>query len=101
MVARCPQLVHSSIWPPRAAVRQRAMANRTLIWVQRIHARLRSMKAVPALRTKSATSKSGRLIYLSGSDLPFKHERVQRTGGSMQVTLRKVEKGGDRWRSLS
>jgi len=34
------------------------------------HCRLRSMKAVPALRTKSATSTSGRLIYLSG-DPPF------------------------------
>ena len=27
--------------------------------------------AIPALRTRSATSKGGRLIYLSGCDLPF------------------------------
>src|SRR5439155_14596208 len=44
------------------AVRQRAMASRTLIWVQRIQLRLRPMNAIPALRIKSATSKSGRLI---------------------------------------
>ena len=34
MVVRCPQRVHSSIWPPSAAVRHRAMASKTLIWVQ-------------------------------------------------------------------
>src|ERR1039458_3126160 len=50
MAARCPQRVHSSIWPPSAAVRQRAMASRTLIWAQRIHWRLRSRKAVRAAR---------------------------------------------------
>jgi len=43
--------VHSSIWPPSMAVRQRAMASRTLTCVQRIHWRLRSMKALPAART--------------------------------------------------
>ena len=47
------------------------MASRTLIWVQRIQLRLRPMKAAPALRTKSATSKSGRLIYSSCGELPF------------------------------
>src|SRR2546427_1173920 len=56
---------------PSAAVRQRAIATRTLIWVQRIHWRLRSMKAVPAVRIRSATSRGGRLIYPSGCDLPF------------------------------
>src|SRR2546426_3817157 len=71
MVARCPQRVHSSMWPPRAAVRQRAMASRTLIWVQRIHRRLRPMNAVPAVRTRSATPKGGRLIYLFDCDLLF------------------------------
>ena len=70
-VARCPQRVHSSIWPPSAAVRHRAMASRTLMCGQRIHWRLRSMKAVPAARTRSATSKGGRLIYSSSCDLPF------------------------------
>src|ERR1700747_1025805 len=71
MVARCPQLVHSSIWPPRAAVRRRAMARRPLIWVQRSQWRLRAMKSAPALRMISATSNCGRLIYSSSDDLPF------------------------------
>src|SRR2546425_9083912 len=81
MVARCPQRVHSSMWPPRAAVRQRAMASRTLIWVQRIHRRLRSMKAVPAVRTRSATSKGGRLIYLSDCDLLFSTSEARGLAG--------------------
>jgi hypothetical protein len=37
----------------------------------RIQLRLRSMKALPALRTKSATSRVGRLVYFSCCDLPF------------------------------
>src|ERR1019366_6813929 len=49
----------------------RAMASSTLMCGQRIHWRLRSMKAVPAVRTRSATSRSGRLIYSSCWDLPF------------------------------
>ena len=52
-------------------MRQRAMARRTLRWVQRSHERLRSMKSVPALRMMSATSNCGRLIYSSSDDLPF------------------------------
>src|SRR5215469_6367880 len=63
MVARYPQRVHSSIWPPSAAVRHRAMASITLTWLQRIHGRFRSMKAAPAARMRSATSSGGRLIY--------------------------------------
>ena len=45
-MARCPQRVHSSRWPPSAAVRQRAMASSTLTCFQRSQWRFRSMNAV-------------------------------------------------------
>src|SRR5271169_5096700 len=54
---------HSSRCPPKAAVRQRAMARNTLRCCQVIHLRLRSMKGRPAARTRSATSRGGRFIY--------------------------------------
>ena len=38
---------------------------------QRIQWRLRQRKVTPAVRTRSASSKSGRLIYSSGFDFPF------------------------------
>jgi len=41
------------------------MASSTLTCFQRIHWRFRSMKAAPAARMISATSRGGRLIYLS------------------------------------
>src|SRR5882762_2851302 len=68
-MARCPQRVHSSRWPPSAAVRHRAIARSTLTCFQVIHLRLRSMNAFPAACTRSATSSGGRLIYPSCGDL--------------------------------
>src|SRR2546421_6323985 len=92
MVARCPQRVHSSMWPPSAAVRQRAIATRTLIWVQRIHWRLRSMKAVPAVRVKAATPPGGRLIYSSRCGLPFRTTEANGLAGGGQG---RFGKGGE------
>src|ERR1700733_15154439 len=63
------QSVHSSRCPPKAAVRQRAMARNTLRCCQVIHLRLRSMKVRPAARTRSATSRGGRFIIRSA--LPY------------------------------
>ena len=73
-------------------MRQRAMASRTLRWVQRSHERFRSMKSAPALRMMSATSNGGRLIYSSSDDLPFFSTSASSgLGGGMQVPLREVE----------
>ena len=58
----CPQLAHASRWPPRAAVRQRAMASSTLRCGQGKEALYRCRKLSPATRMTSATSKGGRLI---------------------------------------
>ena len=52
-------------------MRQRAMASSTLMCDQWIYWRLCSMKAVPAARTRSATSRGGRIIYSSCGDLAF------------------------------
>src|SRR3989441_5562928 len=49
----------------RAAVRQRAMASRTLIWVQRIHRRVRSVEAGSSGRGPTGTPQSGRPLYFS------------------------------------
>ena len=38
---------------------------------QRIQWRLRQKKAMPALRTRSANSRSGGIIYSSSFDVPF------------------------------
>jgi hypothetical protein len=56
---------------PSAAARQRAMASSTLMCFQLSHWRFRSMKAAPALRMRSATSRGGRLIYSSCVDQSF------------------------------
>src|ERR1700719_4665113 len=69
MGGRYAQSVHSSRCPPKAAVRQRAMARNTLRCCQVIHLRLRSMKVRPAARTRSATSRGGRFIIRSA--LPY------------------------------
>jgi hypothetical protein len=61
-MARCPQRVHSSMWPPSAAVRQRTMARSTLRCFQLSQWRFRSTKACPAVRIRSATSRGGRFI---------------------------------------
>src|SRR5439155_17980675 len=87
MVARCPQRVHSSMWPPSAAVRQRAIATRTLIWVQRVHWRLRSMKAVPAVRDRSATSRGGLLASPTRQRPPRERLRSHGLYGSNLVLL--------------
>ena len=63
--------MHSSRCPPKAAVRQRAMAGNTLRCCQVIHLRLRSINARPAARTRSATSRGGRFIYFLCGTLSF------------------------------
>ena len=93
MVARCPQRVHSSRCPPRAAVRHRRMARSTLTCFQRIQRRLRSMNAVPAMRMRSATSSGGRLIY-SFRLFVFQLQRIQRTRGRMEVAIGKMQVHG-------
>jgi hypothetical protein len=62
MAVVCPQPVQRSRCPPRAAVRQRAIASNTFRCCQLIHLRLRSIKDSPAQRTMSAISSSGRLM---------------------------------------
>ena len=57
--------------PPKAAVRQLAMARSTVRCCQVIHRRLRSMKARPVAQTRSATSSGGRFIYGLCGDLSF------------------------------
>src|SRR2546427_6307142 len=81
MVARCPQRVHSSMWPPRAAVRQRAMASRTLIWVQRIHRRVGSVEAGSAGGARNAPPQGGRPLFFSRFGLLFLPPAGRRRGG--------------------
>ena len=69
-MTRCPQRTHASRWPPSAAVRQRSMAVNTFKWSRFSQERLRSMKARPALRTRSATSRGGGGTYLPLGGLP-------------------------------
>src|SRR5260370_30727509 len=70
MVARCPQRVHSSIWPPSAAVRQRAMATRTLIWVQRIQLLLKASALRVELFLRTELAQVGGIVrVLNGSEI--------------------------------
>src|SRR6266567_8388650 len=92
MVARCPQLVHSSICPPRAAVRQRAMASRTL------KVGPAEPRTVPLDEVCTCSADDvGHLepwpthLLLLGRPAFLEPQRVQRTGSGMQVTLREVE----------
>ena len=65
-----PALGHWSRWPPRAAVRQRAMAFSTLICDQCSQRRLLSRKPAPQARIMSATSRGGRFIFPARFTLP-------------------------------
>src|SRR5579872_1383280 len=92
MVARCPQLVHSSIWPPRAAVRQ------TRDGQQDLEVGPAEPRTVPLDEVCSrAANDVGHLepwpthLLLLGQPTFLQDQRVQRTGGGMQVALRKVE----------
>ena len=72
-------------------MRQRAMASRTLRWVQRSQD-VALDEVCPALRMMSATSRLWPThLLLLGRPAFLQHQRVQRTGRGMQVPLREVE----------
>src|SRR5437016_3732221 len=94
MVARCPQRVHSSRWPPSAAVRHRAMASNTLTCFQLSQWRFRSRKAAScdADEIGHLEGRPAHLLLLRGP--AFQFQRVQRARGCLEVTLRKMQVNG-------
>ena len=69
------------------------MASSTLMCFQLIHWRLRWMKAAPAVRMRSATSRGGRFIY-SFRCSSFNCSESRWTGGRVEMALRKMEVEG-------
>src|SRR6266550_2451638 len=108
MGARYPQWVHSSRWPPSAAVRHRSMARSTLTCFQQSQWRFRSMKTSPAARMISATSRGGRSstsrrvacrsVVASPKDLLLRSDGVARDASRRSFLSGLDDRVGAEWR---
>ena len=102
MPLRLSQAEHSSRWSPRAALRQRSIAESTLRCCPRSQPRLFSMNLVPAARTRSATSSCS----ISGSrrspfSIPWKFLEVRGRSPNSAVGTNQARSSSVRGRRLT